>query len=419
MSRWQGRISGLAVALTAGLITPAAGAQADAAVAVAAAPVISTSQWEACLARLRTDVVSAGIPAATFDRHTGSLAPDTSVLQALDRQPEFVTPIWDYLAGLVDAERIADGRAMLERWDRELRAIEARFGVEREVIVAVWGVESDYGRVMGRRAVVRSLATLSCAGRRQAFFRGQFIASLKILEAGHVDPERLVGSWAGAFGQTQFMPGTFLETAVDFDGDGRRDIVDTVADALASTAHFLKRAGWRTGQPWGHEVRLPARFDASLAGRTQRRPLGQWANRGVQRVDGQAMGDPLERSAMLLPAGPKGPAFVVLRNFDALFAYNASENYALAIGLLANQLKSEPGVVTSWPTDDPGLSRAERRQLQEQLLERGHLIGEADGVIGTLSRAAILIEQQRLDLPTDGRAGRRLLKLLKDESARK
>jgi lytic murein transglycosylase len=305
---------------------------------------------------------------------------------------------------------------MLERWAEVLAGVEARHGVDRATVVAVWGVESDFGRSVGRKPVVRSLATLSCEGRRQAFFKDQLMAALRILADGHVVPERFTGSWAGAFGQTQFMPTTFLESAVDFDGDGRRDVVDTVPDALGSTANYLRRAGWRSGEPWGWEVRLPEGFDASLAGRTKRRPLADWVARGVKRVDGRPLEASPTPAAVLLPAGPAGPAFVVLRNFDAIYAYNAAESYALAIAHLADRLRGGGPFATPWPTDDPGLSRAERRELQTLLLARGHAIGEADGLIGSVTRRAIREEQARLGMaPQDGRAGMKLLATLRRE----
>ena len=380
------------------------------------AAVRGPAAFEACVARLRADAAARGIPAGAAERHLAGLERDPSVIESLDFQPEFKVPIWDYLAGLVDAQRIDDGRAMLERWHDALARIEARHGVDAATVVAVWGVESDYGRSTGRKAVVRSLATLSCEGRRQAFFRGELMAALRILADGHVAPERFVGSWAGAFGQTQFMPSTFLEAAVDFDGDGRRDIVDTVPDALASTANYLRRAGWRTAEPWGWEVRLPSGFDASLAGRTKRRPLAEWSARGLQRVDGRPLEPAAAAGALILPAGAGGPAFVVLRNFDAIHAYNAAESYALAIAHLSDRLRGAGPFATRWPTDDPGLSRLERRELQTLLLDRGHAIGEADGLIGTLTRRAIRDEQARLGLGQDGRAGTRLLRTLRDEA---
>jgi len=385
-----------------------------------AAPASSAAQQaalDACLVRLRTDAIARGVPREVAERHLSGLERDPSVLESLDFQPEFRTPIWDYLAGLVDGQRVDDGRAMIERWREVLGAVEAKHGVDAATVVAVWGVESDFGRATGRKSILRSLATLSCEGRRQAFFRNELLASLRIIAGGHVDPAAFNGSWAGAFGQTQFMPTTFLEAAVDFDGDGRRDIVGTVPDALASTANYLRRAGWRTGEPWGWEVRLPEGFDASLAGRTKRRPLADWAARGVRRVDGRPLEASQTASALLLPAGPAGPAFVVLRNFDAVYAYNAAESYALAIVHLADRLRGGGPFVTPWPTDDPGLSRAERRELQTLLLARGHAIGEADGLIGTNTRRAIRDEQARLGLPQDGRAGMKLLGALRRDPA--
>src|SRR5690606_22193309 len=229
----------------------------------------------------------------------------------------------------------------------------------------------------------------------------------------------ITGSWAGAFGHTQFMPSTYQRIAVDFDGDGRRDLVGSIPDALGSTAHYLARAGWRPGEPWGYEVALPAGFDARKAGRTQRRPLSEWVAAGVRRVDGGPFAGvaPDARAAVLLPAGARGPAFVVFRNFDAIHSYNAAESYALAIAHLADRLRGGGPVVTPWPTDDPGIGRAERRELQQLLLARGHAIGEADGMVGTLTRRAIAAEQARLGLgPADGRAGRRILEALRAEA---
>ncbi|HMY79545.1 MAG TPA: lytic murein transglycosylase, partial [Thauera aminoaromatica] len=241
--------------------------------------------FASCLAKLRGEAAAKGVRGETFDTHTVALAPDMAVIGFLDAQPEFVTPIWDYLAALVDEERVADGRAMLTQWKEVLAEVERRYGVDAETVVAVWGVESNYGRNFGSRPLLTSLSTLSCFGRRQAFFRGEFFTTLKILQEGHVAPERLSGSWAGAFGHTQFMPSTFMRLAVDFDGDGRRDLIDSVPDALASTANFLKRAGWRSDLPWGFEVRLPRGMDPSDAGRRNKQPMAEWAARGVRRAD--------------------------------------------------------------------------------------------------------------------------------------
>ena len=374
--------------------------------------------FQRCLAALQPQAAARGIDAAQFTRLTADLQPDRSVLPLLNAQPEFTTPIWDYLSGLVDEQRVADGRAMLATHGELLARIAAEYGVDAETVVAVWGVESDYGRVTGKRPLRVSLATLACEGRRQEFFRGEFLALLSLLASGDLADPDLTGSWAGAFGQTQFMPSTYARIAVDGDGDGRRDLVASIPDALASTANYLRRAGWRTGEPWGYEVKLPAGFDASLAGRTSRRPLSDWVARGVTRVDGRPVATSDVRSAVLLPAGRNGPAFLVLRNYDAIYSYNAAESYALAIATLADRLRGGAGFATPWPTDNPGLSRAQRRELQTLLLARGHDIGAADGMIGSATRKAIVAEQQRLGQQSaDGRAGQRILEALRETGA--
>jgi len=355
-----------------------------------------------------------GITRQTFDNAMTGVEPDPGVLEAMDNQPEFTTPIWDYLAGLVDEERIADGRVKLAEWAAVLADVERKFGVDPHIVIAVWGVETDYGRRMGVRPVVRSLATVSCFGDRQRFFRGELVEALRILQSGDMPPEAMTGSWSGAFGHTQFMPSTFQRLAIDFDGDGRRDLVGSVPDALASTANFLKRAGWISGQPWGYEVRLPANYNGP-SGRRSRQALTQWSRRGIRRVEGAALtgGGP---AALLLPAGASGPAFIVFGNFNAIYSYNAAESYALAIALLADRLRGAGPIQTAWPTDDPGLSRAERRELQELLIRQGHDVGEADGIIGPRTRVAIEAFQASAGLPVDGRAGARVLRALKARS---
>ena len=369
--------------------------------------------FASCLAGLRADAQAKGVSGATYDTHTAALAPDMAVIDFLDAQPEFVTPIWDYLAALVDDERVADGRAMLAEWAPVLARVEAEYGVDAATVVAVWGVESNYGRNFGSRPLLTSLSTLSCFGRRQSFFRGEFFTTLRIIQEGHVAPDRLTGSWAGAFGHTQFMPSTFMRLAVDFDGDGRRDLVDSVPDALASTANFLKRAGWRSDLPWGFEVSLPQGMDVSGAGRRNKQPISAWAARGVRRIDGAPMPAAATPAGLLLPAGKDGPAFLVTRNFDAVYSYNAAESYGLAIAHLSDRLRGGAPFATPWPTDDPGLSRAERRELQQLLIARGHDIGEADGMIGARTREALKLEQAALGLAADGRAGQRVLQALR------
>ena len=364
-----------------------------------------------CIDGLRQEAAASGSSGETFERARGRVEPDATVLEALEAQPEFAAPIWQYLATLVDDKRIAEGRQQLHAWSKVLRRAEKEFGVDRHVLVAVWGVETNYGRNLGRRPMLRSLATVSCFGRRQAFFRQELLATLRIVESGDVPLALLTGSWAGAFGQTQFMPSTFQRLAIDFDGDGRRDIVGSIPDALASTANYLKQAGWDPGRRWGHEVRLPRDYDGP-SGRVSRKPLDTWRRLGVRRADGKPLeGD--EAAALLLPAGIRGPAFLVSRNFDAIHAYNPSEAYSLAIAHLGDRLRGGGHFRTPWPTDDPALSRSERVELQEALATQGYDPGEIDGIIGPRTLEAIKDFQRAAGLIPDGYPGLRLLRKLR------
>lgn len=370
-------------------------------------------EFDSCLNTLRAPARAAGVQEDTFSRHTQGLVPDMNVIDKLNFQPEFRTAIWDYLAGLVDEERVAEGRALLEQHADTLARVQERYGVDPATVVAVWGVESNFGQTFGKSPLVQSLGTLSCFGRRQTYFRTELYAALRILQAGHIAPERFVGSWAGAFGHTQFMPSTFERLAVDFDGDGKADLMDSTVDALASTANFLQKAGWQTGQPWGFEVRLPPGSNVSGEGRRTKRPMSEWASRGLRRVDGSPLPTGLGSAGLMTPAGAEGPAFLVLRNFDAIYSYNAAESYGLAIAHLADRLRGGGPFTTPWPTDDPGISRAERRELQGLLILRGHEIGEVDGMLGEKSRAAIKLEQERLGHEATGRGGQKILRALR------
>lgn len=376
-----------------------------------AATAAQGNEFNACVAKLRSEALAKGVGATTFDTALTGVEPDQAVLDALNYQPEFTTPIWDYMAGLVDEERVADGRERIAQSGPLLAEIEQRFGVDRHVVAAVWGVETNYGRIMGSRSLVRSLATLSCAGHRQRFFRGELVATLAILQSGDIAADALKGSWAGAFGQTQFMPTTFQRLAIDFDGDGRRDVIGSVADALGSTANYLKRAGWVTSEPWGYEVSLPPSYKGP-SGRRNKQPLAKWSQLKIQRLDGTAFSGSAP-AALLLPAGARGPAFLVFRNFDVIYAYNAAESYSLAIAHLSDRLRGGGPLMTAWPTDDPGLSRAERREVQERLGGRGYDVGKPDGIIGSRTRTAIEAFQTSAGLTADGRAGARVLQALR------
>ena len=378
--------------------------------AVATGPAAAEGDLAGCLAGLKPAAVARGIAPATFDAATADLQPN-DVLHFQDEQPEFTTPVWDYMAGLVDQERVDDGKAMLAQYGDALARIEAKFGVSRNVLVALWGVESDYGKNVGYRPVVQSLATLSCFGHKPQYYQGELIAALAILQRGEARPDHFVGSWAGAFGHTQFMPSTFARNAVDIEGDGHANIIDSVPDALASTANYLRKSGWVAGQPWGFEVRLPPGYSGP-AGRKAHHPMAFWAAKGLRRVDGAPLGS--GSAGLLLPAGKSGPAFLVTQNFEAIYAYNAAEIYALAIGHLSDRLRGAGPIATPWPTDDPGLARVERRELQERLAGKGFDIGNRDGVMGTKTRAAIASFQQSLGMKPDGRASESVLKALQE-----
>ncbi|WP_218951794.1 lytic murein transglycosylase [Acinetobacter sp. YH12041] len=382
----------------------------------------SQNNFQNCLANLRSQAIAQGVSGSTYDRYTQNLTPDYSVIEKLNYQPEFSTPIWDYLSGLVDEERVQLGRQKLQQHREVLNRISAAYGVPAETIVAVWGVESNFGDISGKYPLLQALGTLSCEGRRQSYFRGEFFTTMKLLQRGDVYESQLKGSWAGAFGHTQFMPSTYDELAVDFDGDGRRDLVGSIPDALASTANFLKKRGWQTGQPWGFEVKIPQGMSVSGEGRRNKKSLSSWMNRGVVRADGTSplQGNLSESSqaGLLAPAGENGPVFLVFKNFDAIYSYNAAESYALAIAHLSDRLQGKGSIQAAWPTDDPGTSRAERREIQQFLLNRGYDIGEVDGLIGDKTRQAIRQEQNRLGLSPTGRAGQQILRAFRNENAK-
>ncbi|MDC5392030.1 lytic murein transglycosylase [Acinetobacter baumannii] len=381
------------------------------------------NNFQSCLANLRSQAITAGVSGSTYDRYTQNLTPDYSVIDKLNYQPEFSTPIWDYLSGLVDEERVELGKQKLAQYRDVLNRASQVYGVPAETIVAVWGVESNFGDISGKYPLLQALGTLSCEGRRQSYFRTEFFATMRILQRGDLTEDQLKGSWAGAFGHTQFMPSTYERLAVDFDGDGRRDLVSSTADALASTANFLSKAGWQTGMPWGFEVKIPSGMSIDGEGRRSKKSLSSWSARGVTRIDGTpliqgALSDSTP-AGLMAPAGANGPVFLVFKNFDAIYSYNAAESYGLAIAHLSDRLKGGKPFIASWPTDDPGTSRAERREIQQFLINRGYDIGTVDGLIGDKTRVAIRQEQTRLGLNPTGRAGQQILRAFRQEQARK
>jgi lytic murein transglycosylase len=366
-----------------------------------------------CIERLWPDTARRGVSRANFEHFTTGLTPDLSIMDKLDAQPEFTKSTWDYLDVLVSDERIARGREMLTQYAPTFAAVERAYGVDPAIIAAIWGVESNYGTLGGDRPVIRSTATLACVGRRQDYFREEFLSTLEILARGDVPAERLVGSWAGAFGPTQFMPSSFKRYAVDFDGDGRRDVVDSIPDVIASTANNLKTDGWVAGQRWGYEVVLPQNFDYLLADRSKQMSLRQWEALGIRRVGGGSFRDPDARAYLLLPAGARGPAFLMLQNFRVIMKYNPAEAYALAIGYLADRLRGGGPFVQPWPRDERVLTLDERYEMQHLLARRGFDAGEPDGLLGPRTRLAIRNFQASIGAIPDGFASSGLLDRLR------
>lgn len=375
--------------------------------------VYANSNFQDCLSDLKTKAKNAGVSNKSFITYTGGIETDMSIIKKLDYQPEFKTPIWDYIMNLVDEKRIEEGLMMLSQHQEILKKVHQVYGVDPYTVVAVWGVESNYGKNFGKYSLVHSLGNLSCYGRRQKYFRSEFFSALRILQKGDIKIDELKGSWAGAFGHTQFMPSTFEKIAIDFDQDGKRDLINSIPDALASTANFLNKANWNNSMDWGYEVRLPQQFNANGEGRRKKRNVQEWISRGIKMADGSSLSKNMKETGLLMPAGVNGPVFLVTKNFDSIYRYNAAESYALAIAHLSDRLRGKQAFVGAWPTDDLGLNRKERTELQNILLMKGYNIGEVDGILGEASRVAIKEEQSKLGHETTGRAGQKLLNELK------
>jgi peptidoglycan lytic transglycosylase B len=363
----------------------------------------AAANFNRCLEGLWPDAAKRGVTRSTFDTYTSGLTPDLRIMDLMDTQPEFTKAFWDYLDLLVSENRIKRGREILAQYRTVFDAMEKAYGVDRHIVTAIWGIESNFGTSGGERPVVRSTATLACVGRRQAYFRDEFLAALEILNRGDINPDRLKGSWAGAFGPTQFMPTSFKRFAVDFDGDGRRDVVDSIPDLIASTANNLKLDGWIQGQTWGYEVTLPAEFNFLLADGAKAMPVKDWEKLGVARIGGKAFPRPADRATLFLPAGSSGPAFLMLNNFRVLMKYNPAEAYALAIGHLGDRLRGDPPMVTAWPRQERVLTSAERYEMQQHLVRLGFDIGgEPNGRLNARSRSAIRSFQVSQGLVPDG-----------------
>lgn len=367
-------------------------------------------QWRAAF---RAKAIGQGVRAGVFDQAFAGVGVNDRVVELDNRQPEFTRAIWEYLDSAVSKSRIDTGRTKAADFDRTLQLIETAYGVDKEVIVAVWGLESAYGFNYGSIPVIESLSSLAYDGRRHKFAEEQLISALKIIQSGDVTPGRMVGSWAGAMGHTQFIPTSYDAYAVDFTGDGRRDVwSDDPSDALASTANYLARFGWVLGAPWGVEVTLPAGFDYASADQSIRRPVADWRAAGVTAVGGGAVPDHGD-AAILLPAGANGPAFTVYKNFRVIKRYNNATSYAMAVGHLSDRIRGDGPFVATWPRDDRPLSRTEKKEMQSLLTRLGFSTGGVDGIIGPNSRIAIRAFQRARGLTPDGYASDKFLATLR------
>jgi membrane-bound lytic murein transglycosylase B len=378
---------------------------------------VQQQRLEAWLAAFRAQARQAGIDEATLQDAFSEVRYLPRIVELDRAQPEFTRSVWHYLDTAVSAQRVERGLERLAQARAELDAAATRYGVPAEVIAAIWGIESNFGSDVGSTPVIDALATLALDGRREAWARDQLLGALKILQRGDIERPRLVGSWAGAMGQTQFIPSAFLAYAVDADGDGRRDLWTSMADVAASTAHFLSRSGWQPGQPWGVEVQLPHGFDPGRADDALRQGAAQWAEEGLRTPDGTPLPE-LSDAAVFLPAGARGPAFLVGPNFRTLLRYNNSTSYALAVGLLAQRLGGGPGVQAAWPRDLQPLTRSQVLALQTALNERGFDSGAADGLLGPATRAALRRYQRDAGLAADGFPTVELLQRLQQPAER-
>ncbi len=375
------------------------------------------SDFQKWIANFKQTAVAQGVNSELYDRVFKDMTPDPRIKKSADNQPEFTRAVWEYLDSAVSKDRVLHGRRMVDEWAGWLDKIESEYGVNRHVVLAIWGMESSYGRILENKSIVRStpraLATLSYnGGRRGKYARKQLIAALKILQNGDVTPEQMQGSWAGAMGHTQFIPTTYQAYAVDITGDGKRDIWNSIPDALASTAAYLSKMGWQSGQTWGYEVTLPKNFNYRLSNQRKQQSIARWSKLGVKRASGVDFPRDADMARLYTPAGAKGPAFLLLKNFYVIKRYNNSDSYALGVGHLSDRLLGMPGFVADWPRGDRPLSFSEKKALQKRLTEIGYKPGAVDGKIGQRTREAIQAYQKASGLVPDGHDSVKLLKRL-------
>ena len=375
------------------------------------------ARFRAFLRDFRSDALTAGIRPETYDRAVSGIDLNPRVEELNEKQPEFVRPISEYLAGVVSDTRINQGREAIAANAELFARLQARYGVPPEILTAIWGLETVYGRNEGPFNLFEALATLAFEGPRMDYARLQLIAALRIAQSEGLDPHAMTSSWAGAFGHTQFVPTTFLQYAIDGDGDGKRDLWNSPADALASTANYLKQSGWRGGEPWGEEIKLPESFPYEMADGSTLKPVSDWRQLGVRNISGEPLTVSPDLAAIFLPAGYRGPAFLVLNNFNVLLKYNSSTSYALGVGLLSDRLKGAAGVQANWPVDESVLDQSSSVALQDALTALGFPTGSSDGVLGARTRQAIRAYQKSRGLPADGFATANLLTRVLNERA--
>ena len=371
--------------------------------------------FDAWAADFQPRALAAGISPEVLRREMAGLTPNPRVAALDSGQPEFSKPVSEYIKGVIGPQRVAIGHKKRTEMP-EFGPIEARFGVPREVLLGVWAMESAFGDLQGDFDVVRSFATLAAQGRRRGFAETELIATLRIIQSGEQPRARLKGSWAGAMGQTQFIPSMYLSTAVDMDGDGRRDIWGSSADSLASAANLLAKGGWVRGQSWAREVTVRPGFDFSLTEGPKETPLW-WAEKGVVRADGQPWSgvDSTAQAQLIAPAGAGGPVFLLFPNHFVLRQYNNSLAYALGVGLLADRFAGAPGPVKAWPPET-ALSLVDRMTAQRALIALGYDTGGADGVVGLKTRSALRSWQKARGVTADGYLSTDMVRRLKTEA---
>ena len=380
---------------------------------VFAAPGAALANSADFLRNLWPEAERAGVSRQAFEASFASYSPIPQVIELTRKQPEFSQTVQQYIDKRVTAAQAAKGQAMRGEWAQTLAGAQQRYGVQPEIVLAIWGMETNFGGFMGGNNTIHALATLTENGYRADFFRSELVTALRIVSDGHISPGSMVGSWAGAMGHTQFMPSSFMRYAVDYNGDGRKDIWNSVPDALGSTANYLNSFGWRPGETWGYEVKLPSGFNFAAAREMGKAPLSQWQAMGITRVSGRPFPRPEDVGRLYMPAGANGPTFLLLPNFDVIKRYNNSDSYALAVGHLADRILGGGGFVTPWPEGDYALNKAQRGELQTLLARAGFDVGTADGVIGPKTRAGIIAYQQARGLPADGHVSGLLLERLK------